>query len=109
VSPAFSIIDQHITVLESSLLASTPLRDKSLLRTFGVIGGALLHLAVTHELGHAICQDQDQRRADDHGRELRQKNTVECTQAPEGLSKKRSAFRESQADARQHRPGKANQ
>jgi len=106
VSPAFSIIDQHITVLESSLLTSTPLRDKSLLQTFGVIGGALLDLAVTHELGHAICQDKDQRRADDYGRELRQKNTVECTQAPEGLSKIRSAFRESQADARQRRPGK---
>jgi hypothetical protein len=82
VSPAFSIIDQHITVLESSLFTATPIRDKSLLRTFGVIGGALLDLAVTHELGHAICQDQDQRRADDYGRELRQTKTVNCTNAP---------------------------
>jgi hypothetical protein len=78
VSPAFSIIDQHITVLESSLFTATPIRDKSLLRTFGVIGGALLDLAVTHELGHAICQDRDQRRADEYGRELRQTRTVDC-------------------------------
>jgi hypothetical protein len=78
VSPAFSIIDQHITVLESSLFTATPLRDKSLLRTFGMIGNALLDLAVTYELGHAICQDQDQRRADDYGRELRQTKTVDC-------------------------------
>jgi hypothetical protein len=78
VSPAFSIIDQHMTVLESSLFTATPIRDKSLLRTFGVIGGALLDLAVTHELGHAICQDRDQRRADDYGRELRQTKTVDC-------------------------------
>jgi hypothetical protein len=82
VSPAFSIIDQHITVLESSLFTSTPIRDKSLLRTFGVIGGALLNLAVTHELGHAICQDQDQRRADDYGRELRHTKAVDCTKTP---------------------------
>jgi Zn-dependent peptidase ImmA (M78 family) len=38
----------------------------------------LLDLAVTHELGHAICQDRDQRRADDYGRELRQTKTVDC-------------------------------
>src|SRR5678816_2091208 len=45
VSRAFSIIDQHISVLVSSLLSSSPLRDKSLLQSFGVIGGALLDLA----------------------------------------------------------------
>jgi hypothetical protein len=82
VSPAFSIIDQHITVLESSLFTATPIRDKSLLRTFGMIGGALLDLAVTHELGHAICQDRDQRRADEYGRELRQTKTVDCSNTP---------------------------
>jgi hypothetical protein len=107
VSPAFSIIDQHITVLESSLFTASPIRDKSFLRTFGVIGGALLDLAVTHELGHAICQEGDQRRADNYGRELRQTKTVDCSETPEGLSKLRSAFRLSQADARQHQRRKA--
>jgi len=82
VSPAFSIIDQHMTVLESSLFTATPIRDKSLLRTFGVIGGDLLDLAVTHELGHAICQDRDQRRADEYGRELRHTKMVNCTNTP---------------------------
>jgi hypothetical protein len=82
VSPAFSIIDQRMTVLESSLFTATPLRDKNLLRTFGVIGGALLDLAVTHELGHAICQDQNQRRADNYGRELRLTKTVDCSKTP---------------------------
>jgi hypothetical protein len=79
VSPAFSIIDQHITVLESSLFTATPIRNKSLLLTFGVIGSALLDLAVTHELGHAICQDKDERRADDYGRGLRDKKPVNCS------------------------------
>jgi hypothetical protein len=82
VSPAFSIIDQHMTVLESSLFTATPIRDKSLLRTFGVIGSDLLDLAVTHELGHAICQDRDQRRADEYGRELCHTKMVNCNNTP---------------------------
>ena len=49
---------------------------------FGVIGDALLDLAVTHELGHAICQDQDERRADDYGRGLREKKPVNCVKRP---------------------------
>ena len=82
VSPAFSLIDQRIIVVESSLLTATPIRDKNLMRTFGVIGSALLDLAVTHELGHAICQDQDERRADDYGRGLREKKPVACGKGP---------------------------
>ena len=102
-SPAFSIIDQHMTVLESSLFKATPIRDKSFLRTFGVIGGALLDLAVTHELGHAICQEQDQHRADAYGRELRQTRNVDCGETPDGRSKIRLAFHLSQTDARPYR------
>ena len=104
-SPAFSIIDQRIIVVESSLLTATPIRDKNLMRTFGVIGSALLDLAVTHELGHGICQERDERRADDYGRELRQTRSVDCTKTPEGRSTIRSAFRSSQAAARQHQRG----
>ena len=84
VSPAFSNIDQHITVLESSLITASPLRDKKLLQTFGVVGGALLDLAVTHELGHSICHEGDERRVDDYARELRQTKTVDCTKTSEG-------------------------
>ena len=34
------------------------------------IGTVLLDLAVTHELGHAICQDTNERHADDFGHAL---------------------------------------
>jgi hypothetical protein len=78
VSPAFSIIEQGTTVVEGSLFSATPSRNKELLLMFGVIGDALLDLAVTHELGHAICYDQDERRADDYGRRLREKKPVAC-------------------------------
>jgi hypothetical protein len=84
VSPAFSNLDQHIIVLESSLITASPIRDKKLLQTFGVVGSALLDLAVTHELGHSICHEEDERRADYYARELRQTKTVDCTKTPEG-------------------------
>jgi hypothetical protein len=82
ISPAFSIIEQRTTVMERSLFSATPSRSKDLLLTFGVIGNALLDLAVTHELGHAICHDQDERRADDYGRALREKKPVACGKGP---------------------------
>ena len=82
VSPAFSIIEQGTTVIEGSLFSATPSRNKELLLMFGVIGNVLLDLAVTHELGHAICQDQDERRADDYGRGLREKKPVNCAKRP---------------------------
>jgi hypothetical protein len=78
-SPAFSIIEQRTTVLERSLFSATPSRNKELLLTFGVIGSALLDRAVTHELGHGVCQERDERRADDYGRKLRHTKTVVCT------------------------------
>ena len=78
-SPAFSIIEQRTTVLERSLFSATSSRNKELLLTFGVIGSALLDQAVTHELGHGICHERDERRADDYGRKLRQTKTVVCT------------------------------
>ena len=81
-SPAFSIVEQGTTVVEGSLFSATPSRNKELLLMFGVIGDALLDLAVTHELGHAICHDQDERRADDYGRGLREKKPVACGKGP---------------------------
>ena len=63
-----------------------------LLLMFGVIGDALLDLAVTHELGHAICHDQDERRADDYGRGLREKKPVACGKGP-GIGAARASTR----------------
>lgn len=91
-SPAFSIIEQGTTVIEGSLFSATPSRNKELLLMFGVMGNALLDLAVTHELGHAICHDQDERRADDYGRGLREKKPVACGKGP-GIGAARSSTR----------------
>jgi hypothetical protein len=86
VSPAFSIIEQRTTVLESSLFSPSPSRGEEFLKRFGKIGAALQDLAVTHELGHAICQDTNERHADDFGRGLREKKPVACANTPRRMS-----------------------
>jgi hypothetical protein len=86
VSPAFSIVEQRTTVMDSSLFLPSPIRGEEFLRLFGKIGTALLNLAVTHELGHAICQDTNERHADDFGRGLREKKPVACANTPRSMS-----------------------
>jgi hypothetical protein len=77
-SPAFSVIAERTTIFEEALFVTMPLRDVELLQTFRVLGDPLLRLAVTHELGHAICHEFDERRADDYGRALREGQRPEC-------------------------------
>ena len=45
--------------------------------------GDLLDLAVRHELGHALCNDANERNADRVARLLEEKKTISC----EGTSK----------------------
>jgi hypothetical protein len=78
VSPAFSLLEQRITLMDSSLFVGSAVRTKELLQRFGMIGPALVDLAITHEMGHGICQEKDERRADDYGKELRAGKTPEC-------------------------------
>ena len=85
-SPAFTIFEQRTTVMESSLFSATATRSAEFLHVFGVTGEALLELAVNHELGHCVCHDQDERKADDYGRELREGKTPNC-----GRTSKRKA------------------
>jgi hypothetical protein len=81
-SPAFTIFEQRTTVMESSLFSATATRSAEFLQVFGVTGEALLELAVNHELGHCVCPDQDERKADDYGRELRKGEIPDCGRTP---------------------------
>ena len=82
VSPVFSMLDQRATLLDSSLFVGSANRNKELLVRFGVIGPALVDLAITHEMGHGICQEKDERRADDYGKELRDGKVPDCSKTP---------------------------
>ena len=81
-SPAFTIFDQRTTVMESSLFSATATRSVELLDRFGVAGEALLELAVNHELGHCVCPDQNERKADDYGHQLREGKMPDCGRTP---------------------------
>ena len=82
VSPAFSMLDQRVTLLDGSLFIASATRNKELLQRFGLIGAALVDLALTHEMGHGICQEKDERRADDYGKELREGKVPDCSKTP---------------------------
>jgi hypothetical protein len=80
-TPAFTFLSHRTTILERDLFSAAADRRADLFRAYGVTGPALLELAISHELGHAICQEPDERRADDYGRELRGEKTPSCSQA----------------------------
>jgi hypothetical protein len=80
VTPAFSILDQRATLLDSSLFGGFATRNKELEERFGMIGPALLNLAISHEIGHGICQETNERRADDYGKELRDGKIPHCAE-----------------------------
>ena len=82
VSPAFSLLDQRVTLLDRSLFAASAARNKEFLQRFGLIGAPLIDLAITHEMGHGICQEKDERRADDYGKALRDGILVDCSKTP---------------------------
>ena len=70
-SPAFTVIEQRTTVFEQALFSASPRRRTELLQMFSAAGDDLLRIAVSHELGHALCSEADEHLADSHGRELR--------------------------------------
>ena len=82
VSPAFSMLDQRATLLDASLFSGSATRNKELMERFGLMGPALVNLAITHEMGHSICQEKDERRADDYGKELREGKVPDCSKTP---------------------------
>jgi hypothetical protein len=77
-SPAFSILEKRQTFLEEALFSPNGSRGAQLLRKWSLPLDRLLDLAITHELGHIVCNDTDERRADDYGRALRSGKTSVC-------------------------------
>ena len=78
-SPASSLLLGRATVLDRSLFFATAKHNKELLIWSGIAPGPILvDVAVTHELGHAICQEKNEAKANDYGRALREGKTPEC-------------------------------
>jgi hypothetical protein len=77
-SPAFTVLENRTTLFESALFEPVASRTYVLFKEFRAQGGDLLDLAVTHELGHALCSDPDERRAEENGQLIRAGKTVVC-------------------------------
>ena len=84
VSPAFSMLDQRATLLDSSLFSPSAGRNKELMQRFSLMGAPLVELALTHEMGHGICQEKDERSADNYGKDLRDGKVPVCSKTPGG-------------------------
>jgi hypothetical protein len=77
-SPTFSILERRQTFFEEVLLVPKPLRQLELLSKWHTGFDQFLDLAVAHELGHALCNDPDETRAERVGQRLRHGHAVDC-------------------------------
>jgi hypothetical protein len=77
-SPAFSFLPRRETFIEEALVAPVPGRSAELIVHWSSSIDDLLTLAVTHELGHALCNEQDEHKADAYGRSLRTGRLPDC-------------------------------
>jgi hypothetical protein len=77
-SPAFTVLNRRVTFFEEALVSPVPERRVELIRQWSLGMDDLLKLAVTHELGHALCNEKNEKRADAYGEQLRQGQPVQC-------------------------------
>lgn len=77
-SPAFSVLNLRQTFVEEALVAPVPGRSAELIKHWSSSIDELLQLAVTHEMGHALCNEEDEHRADANGRVLRAGGKLQC-------------------------------
>jgi hypothetical protein len=82
-SPAFTAVDQRETFLEEALFKREGLRSAELQREWLMPRVQLLDLAVTHELGHALCSEPNEAVADRFGEELRRGRRPHCRSSKE--------------------------
>ena len=77
-SPAFTFYPKRETFIEEALVTQIPVRDRELLLKWSMSRGDLLDLAIRHELGHALCNDANERNADRVARLLEQRKPFSC-------------------------------
>ena len=78
-SPAFTNIKARKSFMEGALFLPRPGRTDELVRSFGVPAGQLLTIAVSHELGHAICDGGNEAMAKRVSDQLRRGEKADCT------------------------------
>jgi hypothetical protein len=84
-SPAFSLLQSKVIVLEEALFGPVAPRQRELMDAFGETREKLLDLAISHEFGHAICMDVDEGRARRFGKLLRAGAYPSCQRTREQM------------------------
>jgi hypothetical protein len=77
-SPAFTYYPARETFLEEALVAEVPDRRRALLHSWGMSMENLLSFAITHELGHALCNEKDEGKANRAAKFLREGVSPNC-------------------------------
>jgi hypothetical protein len=80
-SPAFTFYPKRETFIEEALVTQVPVRNGELLLKWNLDRMGLLDLAIRHELGHALCNDANERNADRVANLLEQRKTISCQTA----------------------------
>jgi len=86
-SPAFTFYPKRETFIEEALVTQVPVRDRELLLKWSMDRMGLLDLAIRHELGHALCNDLNERNADRVAKLLEQRKPVSCEAKAEAKQK----------------------
>ncbi|MEQ1353369.1 MAG: hypothetical protein ABLT11_05080 [Candidatus Acidiferrum sp.] len=77
-SPAFTYFEGKETFFEEALVTEVPERQEALLVLWGMSMPNLLNFAVAHELGHALCNEKDESKAERVARMLREGKAASC-------------------------------
>jgi hypothetical protein len=86
-SPAFTFYPKRETFIEEALVTQVPVRSCELLLKWSMDRRDLLDLAIRHEMGHALCNDANERNADRAARLLEQRKSVSCEAKAEAKDK----------------------
>jgi hypothetical protein len=85
-SPAFTAIMERETFLEDALFFAQPARTDELVRDFRTPFDQLLSVAVSHELGHAICHGGSEAMANRVAEQLRSGKYPDCAENMKSLT-----------------------
>jgi len=77
-SPAFTYFLGKETFLEEALFSEVPRRCFDLQSAWGMSIEKLLDYAVAHELGHAVCNERNEAKADQAAKLMREGNAPSC-------------------------------
>jgi hypothetical protein len=77
-SPAFSVLGARVTVFEEALVKPIPQRRAELMKIWHMRIDDLLDEAVTHELGHVLCRDTSEARAERRAQAMQHGKQVAC-------------------------------